>query len=131
MGAAEHKAILTNMFAELAKGNGDALLDALDDNVQWTIIGSTSLSGTYDGKRDAIERLLTPFSETIDGHIHITPENYIADGDYVALQGKGEARTKNGVDYNNTYCWVYKFQDGKIISIVEYLDTELVSKAFG
>ena len=67
----------------------------------------------------------------IDGHTHITPDNFIGDGKYVALQGHGEARTKSGVDYNNTYCWVYKFKKGKIISIVEYLDTELVRKAFG
>ena len=63
--------------------------------------------------------------------LDIVPENFIAEGDYVALQGRGEARTKSGVDYNNTYCWVYRFRDGKIISIVEYLDTELVRKAFG
>jgi uncharacterized protein len=131
MGAAEHKATLQNMFAELAKGNGEALLDALDDKVQWTIIGTTSLSKTYDGKQDVIEGLLAPFGVAIDGHIQITPENYIAEGDYVALQGRGESRTKSGVDYNNSYCWVYKFRNGKIVSIVEYLDTELVRTAFG
>lgn len=131
MGAAENKNTLINMFAELAKGNGEALLDALHDNIQWTIIGTTSLSKTYDGKQEVIDGLLGPFGEAIDGHIHITQDNFIADGDYVALQGRGEARTKSGVDYNNTYCWVYKFDNGKIVSIVEYLDTELVRKAFG
>jgi ketosteroid isomerase-like protein len=131
MGAEEHKAMLKNMFAEFAKGNGEALLDALDDNIQWTLTGTTSISKTYNGKQEVIEDFLGPIGELMDGHIHITPENFIADGDYVALQGRGEARTKAGVDYNNTYCWVYKFKDGKIISIVEYLDTELVTKAFG
>jgi ketosteroid isomerase-like protein len=131
MGATEHKAILKDMFAELAKGNGEALLDALDDNIQWTVTGTTSISKTYVGKQSIIEDFLGPFSAAIDGHIHITPENFIAEGDYVALQGRGESRTKAGVEYNNTYCWVYKFKDGKIISIVEYLDTELVRKAFG
>jgi ketosteroid isomerase-like protein len=131
MGAEEHKAMLKNMFAELAKGNGEALLDALDDNIQWTVTGTTSISKTYNGKQEVIADFLGPFGEAIDGHIHITPDNFIADGDYVALQGRGESRTKTGVDYNNTYCWVYKFKDGKIVSIVEYLDTELVTKAFG
>ncbi len=131
MSAEDHKTMLKNMFAELANGNGEALLNALDDNIQWTVIGSTSLSKTYSGKQSVIEDFLGPFSEAIDGHIHITPENFIADGDYVALQGRGESRTKAGIDYNNTYCWVYRFKQGKIISIVEYLDTELVRKAFG
>ncbi len=131
MGAAENKAILKNMFAELAKGNGGALLDALDDDIEWTLIGTTSLSKTYKGKQSVIDDFLGPFMATIDGHTEITPDNFIADGDYVALQGRGKARTKSGLDYNNTYCWVYKFGNGKIVSIVEYLDTELVRKVFG
>lgn len=131
MAAEDNKALLKNMFAELAKGNGEALLDALDDDIAWTVIGSTSISKTYNGKQSVIEDFLGPFMEAVDGHTHITPQNFIADGDYVALQGQGEARMKSGVQYNNTYCWVYKFKNDKIISIVEYLDTELVRKALG
>lgn len=131
MSAEANKTILKNMFAELAKGNGQALIDALDDDIEWTLTGTTSISKVYKGKQSVLEDFLGPFMEQIDGHTRITPENFIAEGDYVALQGRGEARTKSGIDYNNTYCWVYKFRDGKIISIVEYLDTELVRKAFG
>ena len=40
-------------------------------------------------------------------------------------------KTKTGNDYNNTYCIVYKVLDGKIKEITEYLDTELVTAAFG
>jgi ketosteroid isomerase-like protein len=39
--------------------------------------------------------------------------------------------TKRGVAYNNTYCWVYRFEQGKIVALTEYLDTELVTRAFG
>ena len=39
--------------------------------------------------------------------------------------------TKRGVPYNNTYCWVYHFVGGKISALTEYLDTELVTRAFG
>jgi ketosteroid isomerase-like protein len=131
VGAKKHKKLLQNMFEELAKGNGQALLDALDDDIEWTLTGTTSISKTYKGKQSVIDDFLGPVVGAIDGHMHITPDNFIADGDYVALQGRGEARTKTGVQYNNTYCWVYKFKDKKIVSIVEYLDTELVRKAFG
>ena len=131
MSAEANKTTLKNMFAELAKGNGQALVDALDDDIEWTLTGTTSISNVYKGKQSVLEDFLAPIMEQMDGHMEITPDNFIADGDYVALQGRGKARTKSGVDYNNTYCWVYKFRGGKIISIVEYLDTELVRKAFG
>jgi len=35
------------------------------------------------------------------------------------------------VPYNNTYCNVYRIADGKIRQLTEYLDTELVTTAFG
>ncbi|MFT4561797.1 MAG: ketosteroid isomerase-like protein [Gammaproteobacteria bacterium] len=131
MSAEENKTLLKNMFAEFAKGNGDALVDAMHDDIEWTLTGTTSISNVYKGKKSVLEDFLGPVTAAVDGHMHITPENFIADGDYIALQGHGEARMKNGAEYNNTYCWVYKFKDGKIISVVEYLDTELVTKAFG
>jgi len=60
------------------------------------------------------------------GAIAMTIENLIAQGDYVAEQARGKARTKDGKDYNNTYCRVWRITDGKIRAMQEYLDTELV-----
>ena len=67
----------------------------------------------------------------VDGHIHIHVDNLLADGDFVVVQGHGVAMTKRGVAYNNTYCWVYRFEQGQIKALTEYLDTELVTRAFG
>ena len=82
-------------------------MDMLDDRVQWTIIGTTSFSGLYDGKQELIERLLGALGEYIDGQLHITLDNLFGEGDYVAVQGRGESKTKAGGTYNNTYCSVY------------------------
>jgi hypothetical protein len=41
------------------------------------------------------------------------------------------ARLKPAFPYNNTYCMVYKVIEGRIQEITEYLDTELVTAAFG
>ncbi|MSR14130.1 MAG: nuclear transport factor 2 family protein [Gammaproteobacteria bacterium] len=132
MGTNENKQVIQTNFAELAKGNGEPLLSSLADDVQWTIIGTTVLSKTFNGKQAVIDGLLVPFREAlVDGHIHIHVDNILADGDYVVVQGHGIAMTKRGVAYNNTYCWVYRFAQGKIKALTEYLDTELVTRAFG
>ena len=44
---------------------------------------------------------------------------------------QGEARTKDGRSYKNTYCFVLKLADGKIIESREYMDTQLVKATFG
>jgi hypothetical protein len=41
MDTQENKTLLSMVFAETAKGNGRPFLDALADDVCWTILGST------------------------------------------------------------------------------------------
>jgi ketosteroid isomerase-like protein len=132
MGAAENKKLMQDMFAELGKGNGDAFLGNMADDVQFTIIGSTKWSGTFKGKKELVEKLLGPLNAELEGGITITPDNFIADGDTVAMQAKGKSTTKSGKSYDNTYCQVFTFnKDGKVQRVTEYLDTELVTTAFG
>ncbi|HEV8717295.1 MAG TPA: nuclear transport factor 2 family protein [Candidatus Binatia bacterium] len=131
MGAAENKQLIQTMFAELSKGNAEAFLGNMADNVSFTIIGTTKYSGTFNGKQELITKLLAPLTSQLDGGLTITPENFIADGDYVAMQARGKAKTKTGKPYNNTYCQVFRIANGKVQELTEYLDTELVTSAFG
>lgn len=131
MSAQDNKQIIRDNFEQLAKGNGEPLVNSLADDVQWTIIGRTVLSKTFAGKPAVLEFLGKFRDVLVDGHIHIHVDNLLADGDYVVAQGHGEAMTKRGVPYNNTYCWVYRFGNGQVKAITEYLDTELVTRAFG
>jgi len=131
MGAAENKALIQNMFAELSKGNAEAFLNNMADNVKFTIIGTTKYSGTCNGKQELISKVLQPLTAQLEGGLTITPENFIADGDYVAMQARGKSTTKTGKSYNNTYCQVFRIASGKVQEVVEYLDTELVTSAFG
>ena len=131
VGAAENKELIRNMFAELSKGNGEAFLGSMADDVRFNLIGTTKYSGTFNGKQELISKLLAPLSAQLEGGISITPENFIADGEYVAMQARGTSKTKDGKSYNNTYCQVFRIVDGKVKELTEYLDTELVTSAFG
>jgi ketosteroid isomerase-like protein len=131
MGAAENKQLIQNMFAELSKGNAEAFLGNMADDVRFTIIGTTKYSGTFNGKQELISKLLGPLTSQLEGGLTITPDNFIADGDYVAMQARGQSKTKTGKSYNNTYCQVFRVANGKVKEVVEYLDTELVTSAFG
>ncbi|MGR8921928.1 MAG: nuclear transport factor 2 family protein [Gammaproteobacteria bacterium] len=127
----ERKARIKQGFEALGAGDGEPLMSIFDDGVKWTIIGDTKFSGTYDGMADVGERLLGPLGELLDGHLHITPSNFIAEGDYVVVQGTGESKTRAGGTYNNTYCWVYRWSGDKVVEVTEYLDTEVLTASFG
>ena len=131
MGAAENKQVITNMFAEISKGNAAAFMDAMADDIKYTLQGRTKFSGTMNGKQQVMEKLLGPLGAALEGGIAITPYNFIAEGDYVAMLSNGNATTKSGKHYNNSYCHVFKVVGGKVKEINEYLDTALVDEAFG
>lgn len=129
MGTTENKEAVRQMRE--AKGL-DQMLAAMTDDVRWTIIGTTKYSHVMNGKQEIKDKLLHPIFAQLEsmGATHV--DNVIAEGDFVVVQQHASGRTtKTGHSYNNTYCMVYKVIGGKIKEITEYLDTELVTAAFG
>ncbi len=118
------------MYRALAEHQPEGFLDSLAENVRWTIIGTTEFSRTYEGKTALIKGLLEPFMAKMDGPAVIEPTNLIAEGDFVAMESRGRARTVYAKDYNNTYCHIFRIRDAKVVEVTEYLDTELVTEAF-
>jgi uncharacterized protein len=130
MGVVENKQLLQGIYAEISQGNPAPLLAALAEDVEWTIIGTTALSGTSRGKQEVVEKLLRPLRARLaDGPIAFTPQRFIAEGEYVVMQALGRATAKSGRPYNNTYCIVCRIVDGKIREMTDYVDTERIATA--
>ena len=123
------KQLLERVYREVSKGNTQPLLDSLADDVQWTIIGSTELSGIYHGKREVTDNLLARVRARLATPITFTIDRLIADGEYVAMQARGQATAVTGLPYNNTYCIVARIVNGQIREMTDYIDTELVTRA--
>lgn len=123
------KQFLERLYQEVSKGNPQPLLDCLADDVQWTIIGSTGLSGVYRGKREVTEKLIARLRARLAIPVSFTAERFIADGQYVVMQARGQATAVTGLLYNNTYCIVARFVDGQILEMTDYTDTELITRA--
>src|SRR6185369_1881470 len=104
MGAAENKQLLRHIFAELEGGNPRPFVDSFADDVRWTIVGTTPWSRTYDGKAAVLGELLGPLRERLLRSVKVAPTRILADEDCVVVEARGEATTKNGRPYNNTYC---------------------------
>ncbi len=129
MSTAENKSLLQRVFAETALGNGKPFVEALADDVCWTIIGSTSWSKTYRGKSSVLRDLLGPLNAQLAHRNVITAHTFIADGDHVVVEGRGHNATKTGKSYDNRYCWVFRFAEGRVVELVEYTDTALIEAA--
>lgn len=129
MSTLENKQLVERIFADLASGDGRAFIDSMADDVCWNIKGGTKWSRKYAGKQVVRRELLDPlFAHFADRYTN-TAERIIAEGDHVVVQAQGRVLTKAGKRYDNEYCYVIRFADGKMRELTEYLGTELVTAA--
>ena len=133
MRADENKALIEAFMEKMGTSqNLDEILSFWADDSVWIIPGTTKWSGTYRGKKEIVEKLLTPITAQMASPGSVTIDNVIADDDCVVVQARAHDRvTTTGKPYNNTYCLVYRIVDSKIQELTEYCDTELVTSAFG
>jgi uncharacterized protein len=56
----------------------------------------------------------------------------VVDGDVAVVQQRLTATAKaTGAAYDNQYCWVYEFRDGRLAVLEEYADTIIAGRAMG
>ena len=127
----ENKQLVRDFYEAGNRGDMDACLAILAEDLVWTNIGSTPFSGTYAGKQTVLEQLIGPLFSRLRAGIRSKIENLIAEGDVVVAETSGTAETLDGIAYNNAYCQIMTIRGGRIVRVKEYFDTELTSMVFG
>ena len=131
MSESENKQRIQAVFSELARGNGQPFYELLADDGEYIVKGSNSWAKTYVGKRSVSEELFGPLRQLLMRRPTTIAERFIADGDYVVVEARGDNLTKHGVPYQNEYCFVIRMREGRIQTFTEYADTELVTRVLG
>lgn len=98
--------------------------------MQWTWMGTGQWSKTFKGKSSVLNELWAAVKSTINQPFTVVAHGSIAEGDYVVVEASGQNTTPEGKTYNNKYCWVCRFAEGKLQELNEYMDTELVTATF-
>ena len=123
-----NRATITSIFEAMSRGETRPFGEAMAEDFTWRMTGTTAWSGTYAGKAD-VQRMLGTLRQQWATQYKSTPSRILADGDHVVVETRGDVVTKTGKPYNNTYCFVIRMRDDKMVELTEYFDTELVSSA--
>ena len=126
-----NKQLIRDAFEAMGRSDIRALVDMMTDDFAWIIEGRSRFSRSYEGKEAVKRDLLAPLFEAFATPYRFTIDDIIAEGDRVVVRGRGEVKTKAGKDYNNSYCFVLRLEEGKLVELREYLDTALVERVFG
>ena len=131
MSAAANKKLVAQIFADSANRSGTTFADNLADDARWIVTGQYSWSHEFKG-RDAIQNdLMGHFRSFFAVRPRSLAFNFIAEGDYVVVEARGDNVTKAGLRYDNQYCMVWRIENGKIKEIKEYCDSALVERVLG
>jgi len=130
MDAVGNRKLIEKAFGDWARGDRAAFNNLLADNLKWTVIGSSPVSGRYNSKREFLEGAGARMAEKLATPIQPTVRHVIADGNMVVVVFDGHATGKNGTDYKQTYCWVLQLENNRVCEGTAYLDTELITKLF-
>ena len=136
MTAAANKKLMQDIFAAAASPDPAArdralFVASLADDARWVVTGQYSWSRTFSGKDAILNDLHGYVRGRLAERTRTVPHRFIAEGDIVVVEAKGDNVTPEGVRYDNDYCLVFRLEGGKITEIREYCDSILTEKALG
>jgi ketosteroid isomerase-like protein len=131
MAEQENIKVVQDAYASFGRGDIQALLDSLDENVEWVLPGEGLIpqAGTYHG-REGVARFFQALSETTEFSA-FEPRDFIAQGDHVIALGtyQGKARA-TGRPFESSWAMSFLLRDGKVLKFREYTDTGAIGSAF-
>lgn len=124
--------LVQTIYAAFGRGDVAAVLDALDANVTWGLVGDSAdvpMAGIRQGKAGAAE-----FFKCLKETQQLTsfaPRVFAAGDDTVFVQGHAAwIMNGSGVTGENDWVHVFTFKGGKVVSYRGFQDTALLSKAY-
>ena len=112
-----------------AEDNGRNLLAALAPDATWTEADGFPYAGTYTGPDAIIAGVFHRLQTEWTGY-RADVHTYLEDGDRVAAFGVYSGTyNATGKSMQASFAHLYQLRDGKIASMVQYVDSHMVMKA--
>ncbi|MDX1581748.1 MAG: nuclear transport factor 2 family protein [Alphaproteobacteria bacterium] len=121
------RAVAERMLGAISAGDVETLIACVDEDVHFYMPGQTDFHGHFEG-RDAWLEAATSVLEQLAEPLALSVENMIIAGHWAVVQASGSSKTLSGQPYNQTFCFIWYVENGKIVDITEYHDTDVVRR---
>ena len=118
------------IFKNLESGNGKGFFDHVSDDVDWIVEGTHPLAGHYHSKAEFLAHTFEKLEKVLRQGAELYVEHVLVSGDWAVVELRSDATAKNGLRFDNRYCWICRFVDGRIVEVRAYLDSVLVARLF-
>ncbi|MEU1275462.1 nuclear transport factor 2 family protein [Streptomyces sp. NPDC005799] len=121
-----HKEVVKTYFKAMGAGDVELFKSTITEDYRAVIAGYSKISGTMD--RDAVLAFVEGVPSMTRSGISFEIRCLTAEEDRVASESLGRSVMVNGAEYNNQYIHLFRFHDGRIRQVTEYMDTQLAEK---
>ena len=121
--------LLKEYLDALQASDGEKMASMLASDLEYWVSPGSAFSGSHD--KASILALLPAIFDAQAGPTKLTYHEITAQDDRVSVVADGTMPLKSGGSYDQSYHWLFKFRDDKIVQILEYIDILAVWKAFG
>jgi ketosteroid isomerase-like protein len=118
--------VVREVFKGLESSDGAAFFKHVAEDVDWTLMRTHPLAGHYVSKKATFAKL----GQVLPKGAQLQTENVIVQGDQAAVELRSLAVAKNGMRFDNRYCWIIYFRGDLIVSVRAYLDSAMVARLF-
>src|SRR5580704_12223572 len=119
-----------DIFKNLEAGDGSGFFTHVADDVDWIVEGTHPLAGHYHSKAEFLAHTFKKLDKVLPLGALLHVENALTSGDWAVVELHSLATATNGLRFDNRYCWLCRFSDGKIVEVRAYLDSALVARLF-
>jgi uncharacterized protein len=118
------------IFKGLEDGDGAAFFEHVADDVEWVVMGTHPLVGHYRTKAAFVAGTFAKLNRVLPHGARLHVEHLLVKDDQAVVELRSDATARNGLRFDNRYCWVVYFRDGVIVRVRAYLDSALVARLF-
>jgi ketosteroid isomerase-like protein len=118
------------IFKGLEEGDGAGFFEHVDDKVDWIVEGTHPLAGHYKSKSDFVAGTFAKLAEVLPSGAQLVVEHLLVKDNQAVVELHSLATAKNGLRFDNRYCWVCRFANDTIVEVRAYLDSALVARLF-
>lgn len=117
-----NRTLVEQSFRAWADGTGSPY-DLLAEDARWTITGHSLAAKTYPSKEAFLAEVIRPFNARMRTRLIPTVRRLYADGDTVIAFFDASGTARDGVPYANTYSWILRMRDGRIVEAHAFFDS--------
>jgi ketosteroid isomerase-like protein len=121
-----NKQFARDFFAAISRGDTAYVVDAYTEDGGVHTMGNTLISGFFN--KAQITAAAGAIFDAFPQGIEFTLKHLTAEEDRVAVEAESHGIHVSGRVYHNYYHFFMQLRDGKLVSLKEYMDTELITE---